>query len=398
MRIAILTNAFPPDGKGGAERIAYVQAAGLLERGHEVKVWSPENEEGGAENGKQEEIRDERRLPLTAFRIPAERFPSRFSSLSRMSALRRLFFHLLEDIGEHRDVVNDVIAWKPDVLITHNLTGCGFGTPSAIKAKGVPWLHILHDIQLTEPSGQLRADKVRALPGRFWRSYWAAYRKRAWKSPPDALVSPTLWLLEWHRQYGFRGNLEEILPNPIDRGPERTRSLRTPAALVYVGRLSDDKGYPVFLELGRAFNREAIGSLVVVGDGPLRGAAEMLGDTRFSLKGALSPEDTRREIAQADILIAPSRILENQQTILLEAMAEGTPVVAADVGGTTETLEGSGCPVGNGADIASGILRLLQSPETWRAASIAIRKRAERHDPERYFTALVSLCAGISRS
>ena len=46
MRFAILTNAFPPDGRGGAERTAFMQADALACLGHDVRVWAPDKGAG----------------------------------------------------------------------------------------------------------------------------------------------------------------------------------------------------------------------------------------------------------------------------------------------------------------------------------------------------------------
>ena len=128
--------------------------------------------------------------------------------------------------------------------------------------------------------------------------------------------------------------------------------------------------------------------------------AEHVQDARVILRGALSFEDARKAITEADILIAPSQILENQQTVILEAMAEGTPVVATDTGGTRETLEGTGCPVislnpklpaSQAAEaLALAVTGLLSHPDEWTRMSEAMRAHAEtKHGRERYFEELM---------
>ena len=127
--------------------------------------------------------------------------------------------------------------------------------------------------------------------------------------------------------------------------------------------------------------------------------ARGLSDPRLELRGALSSEDARQVIAEADLLIAPSRILENQQTILLEAMSEGTPVAASDTGGTQETLDGTGCSVvtaGSGMieEFEKAARRLLGHADAWSRASRAMQERAKRRDQECYFSSLFGLLSG----
>jgi glycosyltransferase involved in cell wall biosynthesis len=152
MRIAILSNAFPPDGRGGAERIAALQADVLFERGHEVAVWAPgekvESSTCGSNNSDACKILDS----------SIHRFPSLFTNLDSLNAFRRCSFHI-SDRGVNHHVAHEIYLWKPDVIMTHNLTGCGFGTASYLQSRGIRWIHTLHDVQLFEPSGQKRADR-----------------------------------------------------------------------------------------------------------------------------------------------------------------------------------------------------------------------------------------------
>lgn len=383
MRIAILTNAFPPDGRGGAERIAWLQATGLASEGHEVRIWAPDGTGGTASQP-----------------VEVTRFRSAFHRLGRMGALSRLLFHLFGDIRPRTDVVLEMLEWKPDVLISHNLTGCGIGTPYYVRKKGIPWVHVIHDIQLTEPSGQLLATDVRRPGKRAWRAFWARYRK-GFFGVPDVLASPTEWLLAWHRNYGFRGKEHAVLPNPVQLSAVADRGLQAPAAVLYVGRLSDDKGFGDFLACVPMLDHGAVASVTVIGDGPLRPELQVLRDDRIRACGWESPERVREAIRRAELLIAPSRLLENQQTIILEAMAEGTPVIATDVGGTRETLEGTGCPLVSVAadvprEIAKQAQRILSDKKAWRRISKAMRERAQRHDAEHHLDTLTAVIKEVT--
>jgi len=396
MRIAILTNAYPPDGRGGAERIAWLQATGLASRGHEVRVWAPGQKV--VKSLSREVVKSHGEADAT---IQVSRFRSKFHRLEDMNALSRLFFHLITDIRPRTDVVLEILEWKPDVVISHNLTGCGIGTPSYIQNKGIPWIHILHDIQLTEPSGQLMAIDVRKPLKRVWRAFWARYRASLFFGRPDVLASPTEWLLTWHGNYGFTGKKNVVLPNPIDIGEGHDRKVMKPGSVLYVGRLSFDKGFAAFLEAIRLLPSEFVRGIVIIGNGPMEDDAKILRDDRVECCGWREPEEVRTAIRNADILVAPSLILENQQTIILEAMAEGTPVIATDAGGTRETLENTKCPVipvtsNIPREIANSVRRLMDDKKAWRRASTAMRERAERHGKGRYLDRVEELITEAS--
>lgn len=111
MRLAILTNDYPPRARGGAGVVAETYARELERRGHEVKVFLKN------------------------------------ADLYQRSAFNRLLFHV-QDLWPRRSLVQEISTWKPDVLLTHNLTGCGFATPRLIQRRGIRWIHFLHDVQL----------------------------------------------------------------------------------------------------------------------------------------------------------------------------------------------------------------------------------------------------------
>src|SRR5512133_3732915 len=105
MRIAILSNTFPPDGKGGAEIIAALQADVLFERGHEVAVWSPgERGEASEVQSLDSELNQEGVI---------HRFSSGFTKLNSLNIFRRLAFHIA-DRGVNHYVAHQIYLWKPD--------------------------------------------------------------------------------------------------------------------------------------------------------------------------------------------------------------------------------------------------------------------------------------------
>ncbi|HEV1993089.1 MAG TPA: glycosyltransferase [Candidatus Acidoferrum sp.] len=83
------------------------------------------------------------------------------------------------------------------------------------------------------------------------------------------------------------------------------------------------------------------GNLVLIGDGPDRGAAEYLVRKKKLQKGVffLGKQDTVYErLAAADLFLMPSQ-LESFGLAALEAMACEVPVIATNVGGVPEVVE-----------------------------------------------------------
>lgn len=111
-----------------------------------------------------------------------------------------------------------------------------------------------------------------------------------------------------------------------------------------IGRLSREKGHVDLLDAFGLLQRsypQLKTRLLIVGDGPERGALEAAASSngigeRVIFAGQLS--DVSAYYAAADVMALPSHS-EGSPYVLLEAMAEALPVVATSVGGVPEMVE-----------------------------------------------------------
>ena len=175
MRIAVITNAYPPQAHGGAGEVAARLADLWRQSGHDVQVWH-------------------KRAAWLEWPFPI-----------------RAIAHLLDAFQVDSEIVASIRLFRPDVVISHNLTGVGFCTPYKVAQECVvPWIHVLHDVQLFEPSGQASHDRRTLLQRCATR-----YRRLFWRDP-DVVVSPTDWLLRAHRQRGWFSDARTVvIPNPL---------------------------------------------------------------------------------------------------------------------------------------------------------------------------------------
>jgi glycosyltransferase involved in cell wall biosynthesis len=114
------------------------------------------------------------------------------------------------------------------------------------------------------------------------------------------------------------------------------------SVVLYVGRLEAVKGVQRLLTMWSAMPRRDAATLVIVGDGPLR--AELERETaarglRRSVRFLGSQPDVTPFYVMADVFVLPSTS-EGLSNALLEAMAARLPVVASDVGGNRDVVEG----------------------------------------------------------
>jgi len=145
-----------------------------------------------------------------------------------------------------------------------------------------------------------------------------------------------------------------------------------PLRLLYVGRLSPEKGIPVLL---RAVTKLACDyELRIVGSGPQQGELELLaadlgiGDKVQFCGSRPWGEVLSTVMRSSDILVLPS-YTEGLGLVLLEAMSQGVPVVASNVGGIPEIVNhgvsGLLFPVGDADALARAIVAVVSDQLLW---------------------------------
>ncbi len=156
--------------------------------------------------------------------------------------------------------------------------------------------------------------------------------------------------------------------------------------IVAVGALTDEKGHPTLLDaFARVADRLPTVRLRILGDGPRRQRLETLANhlgigARVEWMGEVA--DPSGWIAQAQLLVQPS-YREALGTVVLEAMARGTPVVASRTGGLVELLDaGAGVlvPPRDSASLAEAIESLLKAPSRREDLARNARARVAEYD------------------
>ncbi len=134
--------------------------------------------------------------------------------------------------------------------------------------------------------------------------------------------------------------------------------------LLYVGRLSAEKEITQILSVLEAIPNSR---LALVGDGPYRSELEKIfAGTNTYFVGYLQGEELASAFASSDAFMFPSRT-ETLGLVLLEAMAAGCPVVAANSGGipdiVTDGVNGYLFDPVDQDGLVKATQRLLQNPK-----------------------------------
>ena len=202
------------------------------------------------------------------------------------------------------------------------------------------------------------------------------------------VVVPSRYLADIATGWGLDPSRVEVLVNPAPPPQTVEAEPLDPGTLVFVGRLTEQKGLPVLLE---ALRRVDGAKLVLVGDGPERErltslAAQLDLDGRTKFTGSLPRDEVLRYLSGATAAVLSSS-WENLPHSAVEALAVGTPVVSTAVGGVPEVVHdrenGLLVPPDDPEALAAALTRLIEDPDHRASLAAGARKRAVELTPER---------------
>ena len=180
----------------------------------------------------------------------------------------------------------------------------------------------------------------------------------------------------------------------------RTLEPGAPLRLLFAGWMTSQKGVPELIAAMRELaGDDPVVNLTMAGGGTLldeaRAAAE-LPDLRgrLAVRGWLNPDELAPLFEEAHILVLPSHA-EGFPNVVLEALAEGLPVIATPVGAVADSVKdginGSIVPIRNPAALARAIRHYLVDPgQLERHSRNALETAAQRHDRDRNCLALIA--------
>ena len=224
---------------------------------------------------------------------------------------------------------------KVDIVLGSWAYPDGFAAIVAARLLGVPAVVKLHgsDINL-----------IANIPGPRKMMSWALPKAACVVAVSRPLADEVVALgVDRDRVKIVMNGVDGDLFKPRDRAAARA-ALDLPATgpiAVYVGNLKPEKGV---LALGRAWQTVVRdvpdATLLVVGDGPLRGDLEVLTKPpgeRVRLIARQPLDRVPAYLAAADLLVLPSHS-EGTPNVVLEALACGRRVVATSVGGVPDLI------------------------------------------------------------
>lgn len=219
-----------------------------------------------------------------------------------------------------------------------------------------------------------------------------------WLDNVDRLIALTDFSRDLFVEAGLPADKIFVKPNfvsGIEAGP--AMGARSSGA-IFVGRLSPEKGVHHLVEAWRALPDVP---LTIIGDGPARKWLEANAPPHVSLIGALSRAEVIDHMRSARLLVFPSLWYEGFPMTIAEALACGTPIIAANIGAAREIVSNGGFghlyPPGDGPALAAAVRRFFAGD--MEAMSQGARARYETlYSPKRNLELLERVYAGALNS
>ena len=350
MKIALFTETFLPKVDGIVTRLKYT-VEHLQRQGDQVLIFCPE---GGLT-----EYKGARIAGVSGFPLPL--YPELKMAFPRPS------------IGEELE------AFQPDLVHVVNPAILGLGGIFFAKAANIPLVASYH----THLPKYLAHYGLGMLEGVLWEMLKMAHNQALLN-----LCTSTAMVDELS-EHGIencalwqRGvDTESFHPDlaSAEMRERLTQGHPEDPLLVYVGRLSAEKGIDRIKPILEAIPNAR---LALVGDGPYREELEALfTDLPAYFVGYLQGEELGAAYASADAFVFPS-LTETLGLVVLEAMAAGCPVIAANAGGipdiVTDGENGFLFDPQNDRGAIEATQRLLANPLERDNIRRAARQEAER--------------------
>ncbi|HEX5831430.1 MAG TPA: glycosyltransferase family 1 protein [Gemmatimonadaceae bacterium] len=284
-------------------------------------------------------------------------------------------------------------AWRPTLVHAATPFGVGIGGRRAAHAQGIPLVTSYH----TSFTAYADFYHLHAVAGPGWRFL------RWFHNGGRRTFCPTHAIADELAGRGFRGTAVWGRGVDAERFAPRWRSTELRRRLgagdddvlvAYVGRLAAEKGLDVLLDAVARVRSSPAGArvrFVFAGDGPYEAhSRRRAGDDAFV--GRLEGRALSELYASADLFAFPS-VTDTFGNVLLEAMASGLPVIAADVAASREVLGDGGAvlvPGGDGEALADAILRLAASAGERARRARQAHAEAGRRSWDAVFDALLA--------
>ena len=282
---------------------------------------------------------------------------------------------------------------RPDIVHTNSLKAGVYGSVAA-RLAGVPVVWHVRDRIATDYLPAAAVWGIRLMTRRLASAVVA--NSRATMDTLDPRAHPVI--------------VHSVVPKVTAPPAGRDGRLDGPLTVGLIGRVAPWKGQDLFLRAFAEAFPEGEARCVLVG-APMFGEDEYERDLRaLSTQLGLGARaefsgfraDVWSELARMDILVHASCIPEPFGQVVLEGMAAGVPVIAADAGGPSELIthdrNGVLYPMGDQSALATAMRELGSDPERRKRLAVGGLASAADYHPDAVAERLQRLYRSLARN
>jgi glycosyltransferase involved in cell wall biosynthesis len=323
-----------------------------------------------------------------------------------------------------RELLELIRRERPDVTHVHNtLPLISPAVYYATSVTGVPVVQTLHNYRIGCPNGLCFRDnrcctdcvgRLVPWPGVLHACYRDSRSATAvitamlsthrmlgtWRNRVNVYIAPTEFSRRMLVNAGLPPNKVIVKPHFVDPDPGVGTERRGYA--LFVGRLSSEKGITTLLQAWQQIGGDV--PLRIVGDGPLGPAvaAAVTSTPGVSWLGMKRPPEVVGLMREAAFLVFPSEWYETFGRVIIEALATGTPVIAAGHGAAAELVHDGNTGLhfrpGDSVDLAAKVRWLSSNPDVaLRMGSGARAEFEARYTADANYHSLMSIYQDVRR-
>ena len=310
---------------------------------------------------------------------------------------------------------------RPDVVHVHNFFP--LVSPAVFYAAAhekVPIVMTLHNYRLGCGRGIPFRNEAVCMQCLEKKSVWPLLRYKCYRDSFVASISMAVmislhrWLGTWRHKVDLFVTLTsfqaKIMDNigliPIAMSRTKPQFMKNPPDVIpfgmrdknviFIGRVTNEKGLPVLLEAWRIWGADAP-QLVIVGDGPdLPELRKRFAKINVRWLGKLKPLETIEELRKSQLLVFPSICYEGFPMVVREALACGVPILSSEIGAMSELVRpefGQLFFVGNSANLLLHARAMMEKPfvSLEKKATAARLEFDQKYTAERNFALLIDI-------
>jgi glycosyltransferase involved in cell wall biosynthesis len=242
-----------------------------------------------------------------------------------------------------------------------------------------------------------------------WKAKWYQLKRWPWDkfvglrdvAHVDRFLPCSPYIGEVYKRFGFPKDRFTTLPNIVPPPDEGVAARPNGMNIIYVGRLTYDKGMDLLFTALKALNYD--GTLTVVGDGEMRGYIER---EKFScgfsvdMKGWVPQREVARYYRAAGIFVHPARWPDPAPRAIVDALSCGLPVVVPDTGGSS-WIAGEAGEVFTTGDIESltrALKRCITDPVHLSGLAARASEQGKRFEKEAVLRQIEQILLEVTKS